>query len=288
MLYFLLVNYQSYSWIAQLINSQLNWHQLQLVIVNNFPPEKQALQQLKTDTIHIIELGENLGFGRGCNVGLAWIYHQDPQALVWLVNPDIWLDPKMVNKALWFTTNYPEISILGTVIYSKDHQVWFGGGTFDSIQGKIASKNLFQCHPKTAYVVCDWVSGCSMIINLNHFPDCPQFDPHYFLYYEDFDLCQRYQHQGHLIAVTNEISLIHQVSAITNCNLKQKFYHSSYSYLLTLEKYTHSTVFYGRLTRLLIHALILLPIKPAIALGKITGTWHYFQQRVSGVISATN
>lgn len=129
------------------------------------------------------------------------------------------------------------------------------------------------------YRVCDWVSGCSLIINLRQFQDCPQFDANYFLYYEDFDFCQRYQQQGHLIAMTAQISITHQVSAVTNRNLRQKFYHSTYSYLLTLEKYTNSLIFYVRLMRLLIYSLILFPFRRAIALGKITGTWHYFQHK---------
>lgn len=288
MIYFLVVNYQSYSLVSQLINSQPAGNRSRWVIVNNYPPENEALQTIKTETIHLIEAGTNLGFGCACNLGLSWIYQQDPQALVWLLNPDIMFDFQMVKNALNFIDNYPEISILGTVIYSTNNEIWFGGGTFNSIQGTITSENLFSGHAKTSYVTCDWVSGCSMIINLNHFSECPHFNPHYFLYYEDFDFCQRYQRQGHLVAVTNEIAIVHQVSTVTNRNLKNKFYHSSYSYLLTLEKYTNPMVFSLRLTRLLSYALILLPIKPAIALGKITGTWHYFQQRLFGVTSCSH
>jgi GT2 family glycosyltransferase len=174
------------------------------------------------------------------------------------------------------------------LVYSTGQKVWFGGGTFEHLKGKITSENLFDSFPQHSYIPCDWVSGCSMIINLTHFTECPQFDPHYFLYYEDFDFCQRYKRQGHLVAVTQEISITHEVSAVTNRNLKKKFYHSTYSYLFTLERYTTKTVFYLRLIRLLIYALILLPVKPAIALGKITGAWHYFRQRLSGVTPFIN
>ena len=288
MLYFLVVNYQSYFLINRLIDDHGDWHRSRWVIVNNYPPEKSALQDIETEMIHLIEVGNNLGFGRACNLGLSWIYQQDPQALVWLINPDIVFNSKIIKNVINLTNKYPEISILGTVIYSSDREVWFGGGTFNSVQGQITSKNLFALNTKASYVACDWVSGCSMIINLKNFSECPQFDPNYFLYYEDCDFCQRYQHQGHLVAVTNEISIIHQVSAVTNRNLRKKFYHSTYSYLLTLEKYTNQTVFSLRLTRLLTYALILLPIRPAIAVGKITGTWHYFQQRLFGVTSCTN
>jgi GT2 family glycosyltransferase len=291
MLYYLVVNYQSYPLVARLIhNFALSKQQRSryFVIVNNSPTDQLALQQLETETVKVIEAGENLGFGKGCNLGLHWIYTQAPQALVWLINPDTFAAPKMINQALSLFENFPQLSILGTLIYTTDQKIWFGEGKFDSCQGKIVSENLFPQSSQISYVTCDWVSGCSMIINLTHFTECPQFDPHYFLYYEDFDFCQRYKRQGHLVAVTQEISITHEVSAVTNRNLKKKFYHSTYSYLFTLERYTTKTVFYLRLIRLLIYALILLPVKPAIALGKITGAWHYFRQRLSGVTPFIN
>ncbi len=283
-LYFLVVNYQSYDLVARLVDqimvSEARSHYY-LVIVNNFPPETSVLQQLTRDNIQIIEAGENLGFGKGCNLGLNWIYQQNSQGLVWLLNPDTFIDPKMIPKTLSFLDHHPELSILGTVIYSTDKTIWFGGGRFDPFQGKIIAKNLFTSSSQTSYLLCDWVSGCSMIINLSHFSSCPQFDPNYFLYYEDFDFCQRYKKQGHLVAVIQEISIIHQVSTITNRNFQSKFYHSTYSYLLTLERYTSKIVFFLRLLRLLTYASLLLLIKPAIAFGKITGTWYYFKQKFS-------
>ena len=87
------------------------------------------------------------------------------------------------------------------------------------------------------------------------------------------------QRQNHLIAVTNQISITHQVSTVTNRDLRKKVYHITYSYLLTLEKYANKMIFTFRLIRLLTHAMILLPIQPKVALGKLTGAWHYFKQR---------
>lgn len=282
MFYILSVNYQSTDLIKNLLTnfSTIPQNQIQWVIINNYPPDQLALDTLGTEYIKIIDAGSNLGFGRACNLGLNWIYNHSPQALVWLLNPDTVCDPQIIAKAAYFLKDHPDISILGTLIYTIDHKIWFGGGMFDRSKGEIRSDNLFATHPENSYLTCDWVSGCSMIINLRHFSTCPQFDPNYFLYYEDFDFCRRYQQQGHLVAVTNQLHIIHQVSAVTNRNLKRKLYHSTYSYLFTLERHTNLIVFYWRCLRLLIYALILLPIKPTIALGKITGAWHYFQDKI--------
>jgi GT2 family glycosyltransferase len=110
-----------------------------------------------------------------------------------------------------------------------------------------------------------------MIINLCHFPECPQFDSAYFLYYEDFDFCRRYAARGHQIAITGKLAAVHQSSAVTNRNLRQKFRHSTYSYLLTLKRYTNRPIFLARCLRLFLYALFLLPFKPQTAWGKLEG-----------------
>ena len=284
MLYCLIVNYNSYSLISRLIKSiSIQEHQCKIIIINNSPVEQNDLKQLESDSVKVIDAGYNIGFGSACNLGISEVYNQDNQALVWLLNPDTFLSDETLSKVVSLFPENLEFSILGTLIYSSDQKVWFGGGTFDKKSGSIFSENLFSLPPHQPYISCDWVSGCSMIVNLKQFQECPQFDRNYFLYYEDFDFCQRYKRQGHIVAVTHQISIVHEVSTITNRNLKNKFYHSTYSYLFTLERYTDKTVFYLRLTRLLIYALILIPIEPAIALGKITGAWHYFQKRLSSV-----
>ena len=277
--YFLTVNYYSTELIARLISSiPTNPHiPHQIVIVNNSTAD-QKLRQLQASSLKILEADTNLGFGRACNLGLNWIYQQNPQALIWLINPDAYLPENTLEKVPTFFTAHPELSLLGTLIHTTTGDIWFAGGKFIPQKGAIISTNLLSSHPEKPYVSCDWVSACSLLINLQNFADCPQFDPAYFLYYEDFDFCQRYANQGHQIAITSQLTVIHQPSSITNRNSALKFQHSTYSYLLTLEKYTNKATFLLRFSRLMLHSLILLLAKPQTALGKLTGISQYFQR----------
>jgi len=274
-IYLLIVNYYSTDLIIRLIHSfpssQIISHQI--VIVNNSSND-QALQELKDDRILILEAKANLGFGKACNLGLNWIYAQDPNAIAWIINPDTYLPENTLEKVPGLFEAYP-VSILGTLIYTPTGEVWFAGGQFIPNQGAILSTNLLDSHSEATCVSCDWVSGCSLLINLQHFPECPQFDPAYFLYYEDFDFCRRYATMGHQIAITNQLSIVHQPSSIADRNIVKKFQHSTYSYLLTLERYTKKEVFLWRFLRLTLHALILLVIKPQTAFGKLAGVLSY-------------
>jgi GT2 family glycosyltransferase len=277
MIYFLTINYYSAHLINRLFKSLPQQENIayQLIIVNN-SPEDLEIQQLQQDNVHILETKTNLGFGRACNLGLNFIYQQNPQAIVWLINPDAYFKSVDLTILSNLFDKYPQISILGTTIYTPTGDLWFGGGRFIRALGAIITTNLFTDSDNNFYIDSDWVSGCSLLINLKNFLECPQFDPQYFLYDEDFDFCRRYAQQGHQIAITNKISVIHEPSTITDRDLVNKFKHSTYSYLITLKKYCHPLVFYFRLLRLVVHALIILPIKPKITFGKFLGLCQYW------------
>lgn len=273
MIYFLTINYYSTDLVSQLINS-IQPGISKIVIVNN-SPDDDSIYLLKSESVVILEPESNLGFGQGCNFGLNWIYNRDKQAIVWIINPDAYLLPGSLEKINLFFDSYPELSILGTTIYTKTG-IWFAGGKFIPATGTILTVDILTSD--TGYMPCDWVSGCSLLINLGNFSECPQFDPAYFLYYEDFDFCRRYAKLGHLIAVTKHLGVMHQPSAITNRNMFKKMQYSTLSYLLTLEKYTNGLVLVARLTRLITYALLLIVVKPLVGFGKLYGVLLYLRR----------
>ncbi len=276
MIYFLTVNYYSRNLVAQLINSlSCTNTQYQTVIINN-SPEDASIYNLQSESVLIIDAGSNIGFGNGCNLGIKWIYTQDTQAIIWIINPDAYLPEKTLDINRFFKL-HPEISILGTIIHTPTGEVWFAGGRFIRATGSILTPDMLT-NTDAEYVACDWVSGCSLIINLANFRECPLFDPAYFLYYEDFEFCRRYANEGYLIAITKQFDVLHQPSSITNRNAFLKTKHSTYSYLLTLEKQTNKLVFILRLIRLVCYAILLMFFKPKIALGKLYGMLNYWRR----------
>lgn len=277
MIYFLIVNYYSTSLVEKLIASIFSNQEesYQIIIVNN-SPDDDAIYHLSSDRIIILEAGENLGFGKGCNLGLNWIYDQDSQGVIWLINPDAYLGESSLQQALLLLENHPEVSILGTVVYQPTGEVWFGGGDFIAENGTIIAKDYLSAGLELEpYIKVEWVTGCSLIINLKNFINCPQFDREYFLYYEDFDFCKRYAKEGHIIGLTKEISVIHQPSSITGTMPEAKIKHSIYSYLLTLEKHTSKLVLLYRLSRITVSALISLPKDTTISINELKGVWLY-------------
>ncbi len=282
-LYFLIVNYNSSNLVARLIDSlQVNdQSKYQIVIVNNSVTD-QEIFSLENDQIKVIAAPENLGFGRGCNLGLNWIQEQDDQAIIWLINPDAYFNSDELNQgksitgnAIAFFVKQPQISILGTTVYNSQGEITAAGGTFN---WETAALSINTSLPED-YQKTDWVSGCSLLINLANFKECPSFDPRYFLYYEDLDFCLRYSQQGHQIAVTSSIKVNHDTSSITDRNQRTKYQYITHSYLIHIEKYGTFPIFILTNIRMSLNTIRLIIYRPEEGLGKLRGIYNYWQTR---------
>jgi GT2 family glycosyltransferase len=279
-IYLLTVNYYSSKLIARLIHSlprdtSLNY---ELIIVNNSVHD-EAIANLARENIQLINAPENLGFGQACNLGLNWLYSSYPNTLVWLINPDAYLLENSLQQAQEFFSSYPEVAIAGTEIYEPEGNIWFGYGEFNRSSGTITVAKQSATYNNQPYLTAVWVTGCSTLINFKHFPCCPQFDPDYFLYYEDFDFSRRYSEQGYLVVITNQIKIIHEPSSITLRYGHLRLTHNIYSYLLSLEKHSSFIILWSRFIRMVIMALLLIPIKPKFALAKLQGIKLFLQKR---------
>ena len=275
-LYFLTVNYNSSNLITRLIRSLPQKTDYQMIIVNNSAAD-QDLYQLKHGFTTIIESEGNIGFGKACNLGLNWIYKQDNQAIVWLINPDAYFKQDFVAKAIAFFHNHSQVSLLGTAVYNSEGEITSAGGEF--IYGKAALSTItsFPLDSDQDYFATAWVSGCSLLINLANFRECPLFCDRYFLYYEDLDFCLRYGQQGYQIAVTPLIKVFHDTSSISDRNIIWKYQHITHSYLIHVEKYGTTAVFWLTNIRMILNTARLLLVRPQEGWGKLVGWFNYWR-----------
>lgn len=288
MIYWITVNYYSTELIQRLINSLVETCHgaspqginYQIIIINN-SLDDLSIHRLKSPYIVVFDAPENIGFGRACNLGLTWVYQQDSQAIVWLINPDAYLSKNALSPAIELFKNHPELSILGTVIYNSKGELEFTEGQFNPKTGIIKVCNqLSESLQNKPYHLTEWVSGCSLLINFKKFKECPQFDPNYFLYYEDFDFCLRYQKQGHKIGITSQIKVFHQTSSITQRNPNLKLQYSIYSYLLTLDKHTTKVILFYWLFRISLISLMTLSITPKKSWYKLKGVINFIVNKI--------
>ncbi|MCY7332478.1 MAG: glycosyltransferase family 2 protein [Pseudanabaena sp. CAN_BIN31] len=281
MIFFVTVNYYSIDLVESLIKSIRSniLVDYRIIIVNN-SDDDFSLCEFIDDSVSIIDSGTNLGFGAGCNLAISAIFEIDRNALIWLINPDATIEKDADQYILECIRNEPLVSILGTQIQDSNKNIWFSEGSFNKWTGYLGHSlsNENSDTQRIGITKCRWVCGCSMIINLSQFDHCPQFDPNYFLYAEDADLCERYYQQNYYIAVTNRVLVTHQVSSVIGKDKKNMYFQYTFSRLYFLR--CHST-FLGMaiyMAYLIFKILLTLPSNAPNALGRLQGFQKFLNQ----------
>ena len=225
-----------------------------VIIVENskkFVNEEYFLK--KFSNLKILCSGDNLGYAAGNNFGLLNVKTQ--YALI--LNPDIICDInffKNLNKLL----NKKKIfSIIGCQ-YLHD-KIYIPAGFFNKEKNKIFHLNFFK-KKKTSLTKVDWVTGCSMIINLKKFKDKNVFDVNFFLFFEEFDLCSSVINKGNSVYTSSNLLVdhLHSKGSIgANNNLKTaaikvRNWHWTWSlFYFYKKKYNYFYAFFKTFSKLL-------------------------------------
>jgi GT2 family glycosyltransferase len=173
----------------------------------------------------------NLGFGRANNVALAQVH--TPYAL--LLNPDCVVPSGLMQDLLQATLAHPEAAIIAPHLQR-------GTGKLE-LSYRWPGKLWRSKGPATQGACCvGFVSGAAMLLNMAVMREVGFFDEHFFLYYEDEDLCQRVFAQRKQIIVLPYLELTHlSRGSVKGKNpLKSEFirgYHHAQSKLLFEHKH---------------------------------------------------
>ncbi len=151
MIYFITVNYYSTELIKELIQSiKLNIKSNYKIIIVNNSYRDLSINQLKDySNVTTLNAKENLGFGKGCNLGINYIYDIDPNALIWLINPDTTIHKNAKEYIFECFEQDPSIAILGTKIQDANERIWFSSGDFNQWTGNLKHKSYYLVNEKT-------------------------------------------------------------------------------------------------------------------------------------------
>ncbi len=144
----------------------------------------------------IIHAGENLGFARGCNRGAA---QADTPCLLFL-NPDAVMEPDDIATLCDFMEAHSDAGIVAPAIVEEDGSFQHAGGL--PTPASILRKALGRPERRRPIVPggepfeTDWVCGAALMIRRELFERLGGFDPRFFLYFEETDLCLRARREG--------------------------------------------------------------------------------------------
>lgn len=158
---------------------------------------KKYISQDKILGISVIENSENLGFGRGCNVGVE----KATGKFVLFLNSDTLVQDREFIQMTEFLNDHPTIGILGGKMKNLNGSSQLSAWKFYSLPNLALMLlgaerfGLLNFSPKIIASV-DWVTGGCMMMSKDIFTKIGGFDRQIFMYMEDMELCFRAKKAG--------------------------------------------------------------------------------------------
>jgi GT2 family glycosyltransferase len=141
----------------------------------------------KFSNVQVLISGDNIGYGRGNNLGLSVVKTK----YAFILNPDAYLEKYALNE-LYKVKNFlnEDFSILSPKIFNNK--------TFDIIENE-----------KKDFSKVTFVKGFAMLLNLEKINFEKIFDENFFLFLEEIDLCKRINDSGGKIYIATKSIIYH-------------------------------------------------------------------------------
>jgi GT2 family glycosyltransferase len=180
--------------------------------------------------VRVIENGRNLRFAKGNNVGIR----ESRGEYILILNPDTIISTGTLDGIVKFADQHPEAAAFGCKVLNADGSYQMSGSPFTTIRREwIAALYLRMLGHLCAWFTSDvymgwagetarsvdWLSGCFILARSEVLRQIGGFDPQFFYYYEDMDLCRRIWDAGHQILYVPDLSIIHLKGESTNKRL---------------------------------------------------------------------
>ncbi len=161
-------------------------------VVDNGPGDRESLREAVGAQVEILGEGENLGYGGGANLAIDRARSEEiPHVL--LVSSDARFTGGAVELLAAAAESFGAGIVAPLVVYQDEETIWAQGLSFRQWHGvsrngdKGASRDRAWPGPRAV----PYVTGCVMLIRVDTAAPQLRFDPGFFLYYEDIDLCDR-------------------------------------------------------------------------------------------------
>lgn len=206
----------------------------EVIVIDNYsvnPTEQNALKTLLSfDNFTLVLSRQNLGFGLGNNIAAQF---SDPTSkYLFFLNNDTWLLNNTIEQLTDFMNRHIKASIVGPAMFKPNgeqvrsfhylpyaRRFILGDGLVRKLWPSvfINTKQVYVSPIKVQYV-----SGAAMFVRAETFKQIGGFDPTFFLYYEEEDLCKRTSDAGFDVWFLPSAKYAHIGFASTNNNSSMK------------------------------------------------------------------
>jgi GT2 family glycosyltransferase len=187
------------------------------VIVDNHSPRHPVVPWLRRQPgVSLRRWGRNFGFARAVNEGCRLARGQ----WLLLLNPDVRVPPGFLDAVRDQTQRLerddPRGGIAGFALVNDDGSSQRSTGPFPTFANTLTRQLLprprrkYHLHAPLERCRVPWVTGCCLLVRRDCWEDLNGFDPAFFLYYEDVDLCRRARERGWSVWFEPALQVVHR------------------------------------------------------------------------------
>lgn len=208
--YTIIVTYNGSKWIDNCFGSLIN---------SSIPVKILAIDNASTDgtpqiirerfpQVEVIETGQNLGFGKANNIGLKRVLDENAD-YTFLLNQDAWVEPDTIEKLIDESKKHREYGILSPI-----HLNGSGNAIDPKFGAALINQNntFFNDHlfnkPQIIYDAI-FINAAVWLIPKVTLKIVGGFNPHFFMYGEDGDFCNRVLYHKFKIGIVNDCFAFH-------------------------------------------------------------------------------
>lgn len=208
----IIVTFNGIKWIKDCLESLLHSSfSISIVVVDNNSSDGTVsfIRDNFGTQVRIIELKQNIGFGKGNNVGLRYVLKEDFD-YVFLVNQDAIVHRDTINNLVAVASRHPEFYVLSPIHLDgsgKELESYFKRFMAEN-ENKFYADHILNSNKKEIYEVT-FINAAAWLLPIRTLNTIGGFDPIFDHYGEDDNYCQRVRFHGGKIGVVSNSFIRH-------------------------------------------------------------------------------
>lgn len=245
----IIVNWNAGEQLYRCVNSVVKYSSgldVEIIVVDNGSSDNSLALISGLPRTTVIETGENLGFGKACNLGAT---HAQGEFLLFL-NPDAEVYEETLQRTYDFMVNKDnhKIGICGVQLINENDEVDRSCTKFPNFKTMLArTLGADRFFTSLSYFMIDWdhrssrkvdhVIGAFYFVRKKVFDTVSGFDEHFFVYLEDLDLSLRIRQLGFDIYYLSDIQAFHAGGGVSQQVKARRLFYSWRSRILYVFKH---------------------------------------------------
>jgi GT2 family glycosyltransferase len=240
--------------------SHLDYPAYEILVVDNGSQDGSAAAIREAyPQIQVIEIGENLGYVGGNNLGLEYACTQNA-AYAMLLNNDTEVSADFLSKMVELAEADSKIGVVGPTIYYAEpgDMIWSAGGKLDWRSGLTLMDGMDQIDMGQygeAPRPVDFVTGCALLVKIPVVKEVGMLDSRFFAYFEENEWCLRVTQAGYKIYHLPTAKIWHKISPDHREHSPQVYYYMTrnrllFTWLANLGMSSWMSIFWEYMTRL--------------------------------------